>query len=102
MLWEDFVVLGLIVVGAWCSYQMTVGFEQRRCSATDERLSELATLVRSQQAQMTELKLVIHHQRRTIDIMMAAQNHQNSVPLVSRRVSSPTCIMTPLSTPWNS
>ena len=99
---EDFVVLGLIVVGAWCSYQMTVGFEQRRRSATDERLSELATLVRSQQAQMTELKLVIHHQRRTIDIMMAAQNHQNSVPLVSRRVSSPNCIMTPLSTPWNS
>ena len=90
-------MLGLIVVGAWCSYQMTVGFEQRRRSATDERLSELATLVRSQQAQMTELKLVIHHQRRTIDIMMAAQN---SPPL--RRVSSPTCIMTPLSAPWNS
>ena len=90
-------MLGLIVVGAWCSYQMTVGFEQRRRSATDERLSELATLVRSQQAQMTELKLVIHHQRRTIDIMIAAQN---SPPL--RRVSSPTCIMTPLSAPWNS
>ena len=89
-------MLGLIVVGAWCSYQMTVGFEQRRCSATDERLSELATLVRSQQAQMTELKLVIHHQRRTIDIMIAAQN---SPPL--RRVSSPTCIMTPLSAPWS-
>ena len=97
MLYEDLVVLGIVVLGAWCSYQMMAGFEQRRSSVTrDERLSELANLVRSQQAQLTELKLVIHHQRRTIDIMIAAQN---SPPL--RRVSSPTCIMTPLSAPWS-
>ena len=97
MLYEDLVVLGMVVLGAWCSYQMMAGFEQRRSSVTrDERLSELATLVRSQQAQLTELKLVIQHQRITIEMLQA----QNSTP-TARRGSSPTCITAPLSAPWN-
>jgi hypothetical protein len=79
------------------SYQMTAGFEQRWSSVTDERLSELATTeVRSQQAQMTELKLVIHHQRTTIELLQA----QNSTA-TARRMPSPTCITAPLSAPWN-
>ena len=97
MLYEDLVVLGIVVLGAWCSYQMMAGFEQRRSSVTrDERLSELANLVRSQQAQLTELKLVIQHQRITIHMLQA----QNSTP-TARRMSSPTCITAPLSAPWN-
>lgn len=98
MLYEDLVVLGMVVLGAWCSYQMTAGFEQRRSAVTsrDERLSELATLVRSQQAQLTELKLVIQHQRITIEMLQA----QNSTPTAGR-MSSPTCITAPLSAPWN-
>lgn len=97
MWYEDFVVLGLAVFGAWISFRLTVGFD--RSAIDNERLRELASLVQSQQAQMAELKIVIHHQRTTIELM-AAQNSALKPEDVTGR-ASPTCISAPLSIrPW--
>ena len=60
-------VLGILVLSTVCSYRMTMG------SADDERLSVLTTLVRSQQADMTELKQTVLQQSTTI-ASLAARN----------------------------
>ena len=92
MFQEDLVVLGTLVVGAWCSYRLAYW------AATDERLSSQTALVNSQQAQLAKLSRTIDHQRTTIELLTAQNSALNkpecqTVPV--DRSTSPTSIRVP-------